>query len=230
MKELTCISLGPACPCASALQRNGLRLAAYPFDWIVSDASIVDACLTDQFSCFLDVAQCSHSRSSNSPCSPAHVTSCDHAVFGDAFFRHHCPLCVPEHHAYLGRATRRMLDRCGGEVGATMFLWMNILPADQDTSVRHAAVSVELKAMLQVVRRHVRGQKLILAIECYGGCDRRDVLLVPSSLCLPTDTELIRVRVRCASENTGCRYSDAADNGVVDSIIKEWHALWQSAM
>lgn len=226
--HMTCVSLGPACPCASALRRNGLRHHAFPFDWIVSDASVVDACLTDAFDAFLDVRKCSHaSERRASPCSASHVRACDHAVFGSSFFRHHCPLCVPEHHSYLVRTTRRMMDVCAGPASdSVVFVWMNILPADQDTPLRHAAITVELQAMMLALQAHVcGGRHRLLALECYGGCDRRDALLVPSRH--PTEL-LVRVRVHGMSVNAGCCYADAADNDVVDRILLEWHARWTS--
>lgn len=58
--RLRCVGVGPACPCASALRRVGLRDEAMPFDWLLSDATLVDRCLTDGFAAFLDSTQYTH--------------------------------------------------------------------------------------------------------------------------------------------------------------------------
>jgi hypothetical protein len=47
-------SLGKMCHCAGILQRNGLKLCSYPFDWTFSECNTIIHCLEDDFKIFLD--------------------------------------------------------------------------------------------------------------------------------------------------------------------------------
>ena len=48
------ISIGPYCSSADILKNNGLRNAAYPFDYIFSSLEMVKHCISDRFNIFLD--------------------------------------------------------------------------------------------------------------------------------------------------------------------------------
>ncbi len=65
--ELTPISLGPNCGTSKVLDTLGLRLAAYPFDWLYSSLAMIEHCLDDDFRTFLDASQIEpiHKRRSN---------------------------------------------------------------------------------------------------------------------------------------------------------------------
>lgn len=225
-----CISVGPACPCAAALQRVGLRQAAFPFDWMLSDAQLLDACLTDGFRAFNDVAQYAHGHSTCRVSITAAGRTllaeggCDHRTFGEHFFRHHCPLCVPEHHTYLSRATERMMRAVSvpDEVNAVnavkaaplVFVWMNIYPRDRDAPGSQEGIRAQLAGLTAVLQRHVAVPWRLLAIECYGGCDHRGTELVH------TDPVLTHIRVRGTSVNAGFSYADTHDNAVVDGVLQ----------
>jgi hypothetical protein len=48
------IPLGSDCFVAYQLQKHGLRKAAYPFDWIISDIKGIELCILNDFSNFID--------------------------------------------------------------------------------------------------------------------------------------------------------------------------------
>ena len=50
----TPISIGPDCTASVVIDDLGLRLAAYPFDWLNSSSAMVEDCLDDDFAAFLD--------------------------------------------------------------------------------------------------------------------------------------------------------------------------------
>ena len=48
-----CVSLGPSCHSSEFLRTRGLRRFAAPFDWLHTDATIISACLDDDFESLL---------------------------------------------------------------------------------------------------------------------------------------------------------------------------------
>lgn len=56
-RDLSLISIGGQCVTSGLLQTFGLRLTSYPFDWLFSSLRMIEHCLRDDFSEFLNPAQ-----------------------------------------------------------------------------------------------------------------------------------------------------------------------------
>ena len=97
--KLTPISLGPNCGVSLILDRLGLRLAAYPFDWLYSSLAMVEHCVDDDFRTFLDAGQIDPLRKRQS----------NHRFYLDTFnvvrvFNHHQ---MPKEMPHFERAVER---------------------------------------------------------------------------------------------------------------------------
>jgi hypothetical protein len=94
-------SLGTLCHTASFMQRNNMKIASYPFDWIFSNHQNIMHCVETGFSIFLDKnyykyiseSECGHYYYDQSLC--------------NSMWRHHNPLTNDEHYQYITRCVNR---------------------------------------------------------------------------------------------------------------------------
>ena len=109
-----CISIGPLCTGAQTLKDIGARRAAYPFDWIFSDLTLVQHCIEDKFVTFLNrdliirmgVGSTHTWYSSDNNDRP--------------MFNHH-DLTQDDVHAAFSRRAERFMEVYSGEDGAMLF-------------------------------------------------------------------------------------------------------------
>jgi hypothetical protein len=93
-------SLGISCFSASILKRNKLRLAPFPFDWVLLDLNSVIHSLQDNFNVFLD-KQYYIDISAN---------CCGHKLYNPSMFFHHNPLINEAHYQYFIDAVNRFRE------------------------------------------------------------------------------------------------------------------------
>ena len=93
-------SLGDNCLAASFLKRNSLKLASYPFDWVVSGPKVVAHCIKDDFESFLNKSLYVADNTSS--------TQCNHKLYHKSkLFFHHNPLDNPKDYDYFVRCVDR---------------------------------------------------------------------------------------------------------------------------
>lgn len=102
------VSVGEICAPAYYLREVGARDVAYPFDWCHSSAPILERCVADRFSTFLD----------RSRIRPAEGGGSRHDLFHESFFRHK-DAHTDEGHAYYRRAVGRFLELLDGSEPVT---------------------------------------------------------------------------------------------------------------
>lgn len=91
-------SLGFNCHIASMLKINNLKVASYPFDWIMGGLNVVKKCLQDDFQTYLD---------KDSYIEGKHRNSCGHKTFKYNMFAHHNPLHNNADYEYFSRCVER---------------------------------------------------------------------------------------------------------------------------
>lgn len=89
-------SLGFNCHVAQMLKTNELKLASYPFDWIMSSLDVVKHCLQDDFKTYLDKDSYIELNG-----------KCGHKVYCDNMFAHHNPLQNTNDYDYFVRCVGR---------------------------------------------------------------------------------------------------------------------------
>jgi len=94
-------SLGFNCHAAQILKTNGLKKASYPFDWIMSNISVVKNCIEDDFKVFLD---------RNNYLDLGREDRCGHSIYCDNTFVHHNPLYKQEDYDYFVRCVNRFRE------------------------------------------------------------------------------------------------------------------------
>ncbi|RVT54320.1 hypothetical protein ENE75_05575 [Rubrivivax albus] len=92
------VSLGQNCNVAWYLSQVGAKAFSGPFDWIFSAASIVAACLEDDFTTFLDRSQMVPIRDGS---------AAGHLAYHASMFNHRSPLSTEADHAYYVRCVGR---------------------------------------------------------------------------------------------------------------------------
>jgi hypothetical protein len=92
-------SLGTKCQTASLMKRIGLRLEAYPFDWISADYSNILHCISTQFNIFLDKSY--YITTPGNTCGNNQI--CGHTIYNAGMFVHHNPLLNKDHYDYFVR-------------------------------------------------------------------------------------------------------------------------------
>lgn len=94
-------SFGTLCHSGTFMQRNNLKLASYPFDWIFSNHKNILHCIETKFHYFLDKtyyksindSECSHTFYDQTLCNP--------------MWRHHNPLTNENDYKYIQRCVTR---------------------------------------------------------------------------------------------------------------------------
>lgn len=95
------LSLGQNCTTSWYLKQVGSKKESYPFDWLISSASVLESCLDDNFTIFMD---------------KSHMFSFDngkragHNIYHEKFFNHRNPLSNDEDYKYYQRCTSRFLN------------------------------------------------------------------------------------------------------------------------
>uniref|UniRef100_A0A6C0EQK8 Papain-like cysteine peptidase n=1 Tax=viral metagenome TaxID=1070528 RepID=A0A6C0EQK8_9ZZZZ len=91
-------SFGSVCHTAVFMKRNNLKLASYPFDWIISDYKKIIHCIEDDFNIFLDKSYyitISHNK-------------CGHSFYDKQYmFFHHNLLTNEDDYNYFTRCVNR---------------------------------------------------------------------------------------------------------------------------
>lgn len=100
-------SLGTKCHTASFLQRNNLKLASYPFDWLYSDVSTVTHCIEDDFKTLLD----KHNYIDIGWAVENPLGQCGHLIYGTQLFNHR-DMRIDENYYYLIRCVDRFRNLC----------------------------------------------------------------------------------------------------------------------
>lgn len=104
IRELACkekhsvISIGQNCNTAWYLKQVGARSEAYPFDWIFCSAEIIESCIRDGFSIFLDKQYITPKKNGS---------AAGHSVYHENMFHHKSPIKTEEDYAYYVRCVER---------------------------------------------------------------------------------------------------------------------------
>lgn len=210
-----CISIGRACPCAYALKSNGFRDASYPFDWIVADPSIVQECIQDGFVQFLNRSHYYHLEGETCA-DKVRKAHCHHRVYGQRFFRHHCPLCFDDHYDYFKRSVQRFKDVIGDPDNNIVFVWMSIHDTKYKDDIEHIIENGIIQNLIEVFIEHVKAKWHIVVLDCYESCERRKAFVVDQTnkhhMCT-------WVKLQCTSKNAGVRYEDHLDNEMIGRVL-----------
>ncbi|MFA5822180.1 MAG: DUF1796 family putative cysteine peptidase [Thermodesulfovibrionales bacterium] len=97
-EPFSAISIGQNCNTAWYLKQVGARTEAYPFDWIFCSAEIIESCMRDGFSIFLD-------RQYITPKKDRHAAG--HSVYHENMFHHRSPIQTEEDYNYYVRCIER---------------------------------------------------------------------------------------------------------------------------
>ncbi len=100
------VSLGSLCLPAAWLRAHGMRLAAFPFDWIHSSAAMVRHCLRDDFRTLLDRSQ--YFAAGRDGFGHATYTPMLLGRGEKVVWRHHDPLRIPRDYELLRRCVGRL--------------------------------------------------------------------------------------------------------------------------
>lgn len=210
------ISVGHACPCAFALKSNAFRDASYPFDWITADPHIVQVCIRDDFVQFLDKSQYYHNEGDE--CMDiVRKAHCHHNVYGENFFRHHCPQCFPEHHKYYERCVARFQEVISDRCNDIVFFWMSIHDINNETHVENVIRQGVTKQLVETLIERVKAKWKIVVLDCYEHCLHRKAFVKE------TTSNFVWVKVHGMSKNTGVKYGDVLDNQIVGKVMA-WYA------
>lgn len=95
----TPISIGQNCTTAWYLKIAGKKFESFPFDWVFSSAEIVEDCIKDRFTAFLDRSQMTKNQDG---------TIC-HERYHKNFFSHRDPLNDDEDYLYYKRCVERFI-------------------------------------------------------------------------------------------------------------------------
>jgi hypothetical protein len=193
------ISIGNSCPCAFAIKNANLRLASYPFDWVLLDQEKLTSILDNNFADFLNRKLYNHKDKicTKQKC----VESCNHDIYGD-FFRHHCPLCFDEHYNYLCRCVNRFRAVINNTENKINFVYMNN--------------NANIQLLLETLEKHVKANWKLIVIECYEKSPTRYCKIVTLS------QKFDHYQVFGMSYNIGVRYYDKTDNEVIKKILNSY--------
>ncbi|GCD74020.1 hypothetical protein NBRC3299_0312 [Acetobacter pasteurianus NBRC 3299] len=106
------VSVGDHCLTASVLKNLGLKKKSYPFDWIFSDIRMVNHCIQDGFSTFLDRSQ--HIKIADTEKLSPDANFCDHGYYkehyGVLFAFNHYDISVDNVYKYYQRCVNRFIS------------------------------------------------------------------------------------------------------------------------
>ncbi|BAU37397.1 hypothetical protein APT_00315 [Acetobacter pasteurianus NBRC 101655] len=109
---LEVVSMGDHCLTASVIKNLGLKQKSYPFDWIFSDIRMVNHCIHDEFSTFLDKSQ--HIKIADSDKLSPDANFCDHRYYkehyGVLFTFNHYDISVDDVYKYYKRCVERFVE------------------------------------------------------------------------------------------------------------------------
>ncbi len=112
LQGLEVVSVGDHCLTASVLKNLGLKKHSYPFDWIFSDIRMVNHCIQDGFSTFLDRSE--HIKIADSEKLSPDANFCDHRYykehFGILFAFNHYDISVNNVYKYYQRCVDRFVN------------------------------------------------------------------------------------------------------------------------
>lgn len=112
VQGLEVVSVGDHCLTASVLKNLGLKKQSYPFDWIFSDIRMVNHCIQDGFSTFLDRSQ--HIKISDSEKLSPDANFCDHRYYkehyGVLFAFNHYDISIDKIYKYYERYVDRFIN------------------------------------------------------------------------------------------------------------------------
>jgi hypothetical protein len=94
-------SLGFNCHTAQFLKSNDLKFVSYPFDWVMSNLSVVKKSIEDNFTVFLD---------KNNYTDLNMEQRCGHKIYCENMFVHHNPLKNENDYQYFNRCVNRFRD------------------------------------------------------------------------------------------------------------------------
>mgnify|MGYP003874596399 CR=1 FL=1 len=93
--------MGFNCHVSQFLKTYNLKVASYPFDWIMSDLNVVQKSIEDNFKDFLD---------KNLYVNLNRIDRCGHKTYCDNMFVHHNPLSNEQDYLYFNRCVDRFRD------------------------------------------------------------------------------------------------------------------------
>ena len=92
------ISLGQNCTSAWYLKQVEIKIKSYPFDWLISSASVVESCLDDNFITFMDKSQMFSFDDGK---------RAGHKIYHEQLFNHRNPLDNIQDYEYYERCVAR---------------------------------------------------------------------------------------------------------------------------
>lgn len=92
------ISLGQNCTSAWYLKQVEIKKESYPFDWLISSASVVESCLDDNFKTFMDKSQMFSFDDGK---------RAGHKIYHEQLFNHRNPLDNVQDYEYYERCVAR---------------------------------------------------------------------------------------------------------------------------
>lgn len=200
------VSLGSHCHMAQVLKRTGLRGWSSPFDWIFSSPGMVRDCLDDDFSDLLDRTHYESTPASLRP-NPGECR-CSHRLYAERHaipfvFNHHDPATSEDDYRFLQDGVRRLRAALSRAEADNRFYLLTELPTPDETV-----------------------PALARSLVAWGGSNRLAFLQVaPESASRRVETmpvenpNLTWLRLETRTRSIGLRFSDPADDAMLDELV-----------
>ncbi len=204
MEEINYVcSLGFNCHTATFLKSNKLKLASYPFDWIVSDIRILYESLKDDFSDFLnrdlylDLSQ---------------QNRCGHKKYCYNMFHHHNPLNKDTDYLYFNRCVNRFRNLLK-TIDPKLFI---ITIINEEHGIGNSLTDEKKNIFIDFnnfFKNYTENYKILIIVNYSNKtCNNHKITNIDNLIFLEMDS---------LSKSSGTSFYNSIDNTYLSNIIKE---------
>lgn len=202
--RLVC-SLGFNCHIAQFLKSNGLKLASYPFDWIMSNTRVVKHCLEDNFVKFLDKTCYTEL---NRP------DRCGHNVYCDNMFVHHNPLDNMGDYDYFDRCVNRFKDLLNRK--EKKLFMVSIINGEHNVGNKLTDdIKNQFIELNNIIKARTTNYHLLVVVN-YPNKNENNYVLTKTE-------EIVFLEIDTISLNVGTHYQNENDNIYLYTILKKMY-------
>jgi hypothetical protein len=196
-------SLGFNCHSAQFLKTNDLKKASYPFDWIMSNLSVVKHCIEDDFKTFLDksfyVDLLINDR-------------CGHSIYCENTFVHHNPLHNQKDYEYFVRCVERFRKLLNSNNKKVFFI--SIINGEHNVNNKlNDNIKQQFTELNNILKSKTTNYKLVLIVNYPNK-------LINNYIMSEID-ELTIVEIDTLSVNNGTSFINNDDNIFLFNLIKK---------
>jgi hypothetical protein len=199
-------SFGSHCHTGKILQRNNLKLASYPFDWIFSNPDMILHCIETGFSIFLD--------KSYYKIPPNHLSGkkCIHAYYSPTVtFNHHNPL-LKDDYSYVTRCVDRFKVLMQ-KPELKLFLMISV----NNTTPMSDELTETIRTFNKQFANHTTNYKL-----CYI---HHIIQNVPDSHTITREATLDFLQFTTKESSSGTKFSSEQSNLYMDKLLKSLYTF-----